>query len=461
MALAAVAACGLIAISLALSLSYWPGLMTWDSVRQYGQALSGDMDDWHPPLMEWIWRQFTHIKTGPAPMLLLQLALSGMGYGLLSAWAIKRNRSWLAVALAACSLLPIAMSLMGVIIKDSLMAAALLAATGLMAWRGESREWPLRLAAIALIALAAALRFNAVPACAPLLIALMGEGARRTPLRLAASTAAAVLALVLVLPVANHLIGAKKSGAELSLMIFDLGGVTEHSGVDVFPPMGVADPVKVNDDCYRAERWDTYAPWTADLCPLGFDPFRAWFAQHGGSPAVWWIRAVIGHPVAYAHHRLAHWNINTRFLTRTDIIRPVEDRTVPNDWGYQVTPNSLLTTADRLARYSALTPLGWPCVWLALALGLLLVCWRLPSRALILPFALSALLYGLSYSVLSVASELRYYLWTMIATALASVIAAADIVQVRDRLMQRRYWMLIGPPLAVTIVCVLWRMWPT
>ena len=457
---AAVIASALIAASLVFSLSYWPGLMTWDSIRQYDQAVNGGMDDWHPPLMEWIWGLFSRLWPGPATMLLFQLALSALGYGLLAGWALNRERPRLAVALAVCSLLPIAMALMGVIIKDSLMAAALLAATGLVAWRGESREWPLRLVAIALIALAAGLRFNAVPACAPLLVALFGEGARRTPLRLAASAVAVIVALALVMPVANRLIGAEKSGVELSLMIFDLGGVTEHSGVDVFPPMGVVDPVKVNDDCYIAQKWDTYAPWAADLCPLGFDPFRAWFARHGGSPAAWWIGAVLRHPIAYAHHRLAHWNINSRLLVRTEITRPVEDRSIDNTWGYQVTPNPVLKAADRLARYSALTPLGWPAVWMALALGVVLVCPRLPSRALTLPLALSALLYGLTYSVLSVASELRYYLWTMIATALATVLAAADLAQAPARLGTRALWMLAGPPLAVAAVCTFWRVWP-
>ena len=32
--------------------AYWPGLMTWDAIRQYGQAIDGDFDDWHPPAME-------------------------------------------------------------------------------------------------------------------------------------------------------------------------------------------------------------------------------------------------------------------------------------------------------------------------------------------------------------------------------------------------------------------------
>ena len=35
---------------------FWPGIMTWDAIRQYGQAVSGQYDDWHPPAMNWLWR---------------------------------------------------------------------------------------------------------------------------------------------------------------------------------------------------------------------------------------------------------------------------------------------------------------------------------------------------------------------------------------------------------------------
>jgi hypothetical protein len=55
--------------------AYWPGLMTWDPVRQYGEALSGQIDDWHPPAMQWLWRQLLAVHSGPAPMLIMQLAL--------------------------------------------------------------------------------------------------------------------------------------------------------------------------------------------------------------------------------------------------------------------------------------------------------------------------------------------------------------------------------------------------
>ncbi|MFX6118535.1 hypothetical protein ABTE85_19965, partial [Acinetobacter baumannii] len=44
--------------------AFSPGIMTWDSIRQYDQALSGKFDDWHPPAMEGLWRVLVPIHQG-------------------------------------------------------------------------------------------------------------------------------------------------------------------------------------------------------------------------------------------------------------------------------------------------------------------------------------------------------------------------------------------------------------
>ena len=449
---------GLVAISIGLSLSYWPGLMTWDSIRQYDQALSGRFDDWHPPLMEWAWRQLAQVRAGPAPMLVLQLGLYGAGYGLLVGWALNRRRPGLAVALGTASLTPIAVALMGAVIKDSLMAALLLAAAGLLAWRPERGGRLLRLTAISLIVLASAIRFNAFLAGGPLLTALLPERLRSTRLTLAATAVAATAALLLPMPIANHLLGAQRSGVELSLVIFDLGGITEHSGEDAFPPLPVSDPVRANHSCYSPVRWDLYADWAEETCPVGFDAVGAAFREQRIRPTLFWAEAILAHPLAYAQHRLRHFNINARFLVRGEIERPVHDRSEENVWSYQVTPNLLLHAVDAMARLTARTPLGWPIFWMAVALGVLTLCHRLPSRSLVVPLALSALLYGLGYGVVGVSSELRYHLWTMIAALVASCIAAADMASPKVDVGRTACLIAALPPVLVVALGAAWRL---
>src|SRR5689334_18062448 len=97
--------------------------MIWDSGRQYAQALSGQFDDWHPPLMEWVWRLFLPLIPGPGPMLALQLGIYGAALGFLVHRSWRRGHRRQAAWLAATSLFPPTLLLMATIIKDSLMAA--------------------------------------------------------------------------------------------------------------------------------------------------------------------------------------------------------------------------------------------------------------------------------------------------------------------------------------------------
>jgi hypothetical protein len=246
----------------------------------------------------------------------------------------------------------------------------------------------------------------------------------------------------------------------LSLVIFDLGGITHFSGQNAFPPIQdfdeSDDPAGIVSACYDPSKWDRYAWWGASPCDVGFDNVQEAFAARHVSPYRWWLGQVAAQPIAYAEHRLAHFNVNTRLFSRDATERAVQIDPPPNDWGYRVTPGALLTALDRAAVWSASTPLGWPIVWIALALGVLIVAPALPSRRLIVPLALSSFLYGTGYAAFSVASELRYHWWTILAAAIAGVIAAADLIG-RTTVLRLRLALAAAPPIAVLIACLTWR----
>ncbi|WP_425230627.1 hypothetical protein [Sphingomonas sp.] len=410
-------------------LAYWPGLMTWDPVRQYGEALSGAITDWHPPVMQWVWQRLLPIAHGPAPMLVLQLGLFWAGLAILALGVRQDGRPRLGWALLACGLWPPAMALMGAILKDCLMTGAILVAAGMLATQRErGRGWQ-RAAGLLFLLFAATLRFNAFAACLPLAVALLPAAWRCTVPRLALTSVAVAGILLAAMPLANRAIGAEPSAVELSLVIFDLGGITEHAGVNVFPDdIEVGDPVAVNHRCYRPAKWDSYSDWVDPECPLGFTAWSDNVDPAEVHPYLFWARAVLAHPIAYAEHRLTHFAINTRILPLTDAVeRPVPHEDAPNPWGFRVAPNPLLRSLDAAALATAHTPLGWPIVAIALALGALLAGAGLPNARLSVPIAASSALYGLGYLVLSVASELRYHLWTQLGALIAVVIVAGDI----------------------------------
>jgi len=301
------------------------------------------------------------------------------------------------------------------------------------------------------------LRFNAFLATLPLTVALLPADWRRTPLRLAGVSVVGLAVMLLAMPAANRLIGADRSDVELSLVIFDLGGITRHTGIDMFPPIGVPDPVAVNARCYRPEKWDSYSPWADPTCPINFDRIDAAVTERGLSPYRMLAAAALAHPIAYAEHRLTHFNINSRFLVHDEVQGPVPDRATDNDWHFTVARNPGLRIINQLTGWSIHSPLGWPIWWIALAAGLLMLRRYLPTRAVIVPLALSALLYGLGYLPFSVSSELRYHLWTITGTAIAAAFAVADIVG--GAIVPRRSLALaMAPAIVVGLLCTVWRL---
>lgn len=449
----ALAACAAAALT---ACAYWPGLMSWDPVRQYGEAVSGDIDDWHPPVMQWLWARMLAIRAGPAPMLLLQLGLYWGGLWLLAGTRWRRGRPVLAWLLLACGLLPLGLALTGAILKDCLMTGALLLAAALIAVRDERGGAAPAWLAGALLFFAATLRFNGFTACLPLLVACLPRSWRSTWPRLLVTGVIATAALMAAMPLANRLIGARPSGVELSLVIFDLGGITEHAGVDVFPAqLEVSDPVRVNHGCYRPNKWDSYSDWVDPECPLGFSAWNDDVAPAGVRPYPFLARAILAHPIAYLQHRLAHFAINTRLVPLADAAeRPVPVTSAPNRWGFHLTPNPVLRAIDALAVATAHTPLGWPIVWIGLAVGALLCAPGLPSARTIVPLALSSFLYGCGYLVFSVASELRYHLWTELAALIATVLVAAE----RGLVPRRRLAWAYAPAALATLAAVATRL---
>ena len=443
--------------TLALQLwAYWPGVMIWDSIHQYERALSGRYDDWHPPAFEWLWRQLIPLGGGPTPMILLQMLLYWGGLGLLASWALRQGRRGLAIAIAATALLPISFAWIGVVIKDTMFAGLLLSATGLLAWRQSGApRWFAGVAILLLIA-ASTLRFNALPATLPLLVALLPIRWRDTPKHLALSAAIATIPLVLAVPVVNKLLHAEKSGVELSLLIYDLGGITENSGVDVFPKLDVDDPVAVNHGCYSTISWDTYAWWAEDPCEIGFEEIRDLTRRHGRNLYADWFRAVAAHPLAYAEHRLMHFNSNIRLAPPVEQNLPAFAQSDPNPWHFHVPPKRLRDAIQAIVLWANDEPIGWPAFWMAVAAGVLILSPKLPSRQLLRPLALSSLLYGLGYLPVSVASEMRYHLWTMIAALIAAVVAASDIAAGAP-VARRRLALAATPALLVTVIGMAWR----
>lgn len=443
-------------------LAFYPGVMRVDSFSQFEQALSGRYGDWHPPIMAWLWSVLNRISQGPQMMLALHVGLYWLGIGATAQGLRLAGRQRTAGLLVLAALSPMLLGFIGVIFKDTGVAASLVAAAGLVArYRFPQQRVPAWIAVTAsvLIAYGAFLRFNGIFAAVPLLLYVLSriDGWRRLNKLIAVATLCVLLGLAMQ-TINYRLLAAERMQPELSLIIYDLGGITYWTDEDQFKVPVWRDFTSRNrDECYSRTWWDTYG---FQSCSFVFREFRQHLQDTGQSPLRLWLTAIARHPVAYLQHRFAHFNINIRFLLPYGTRDVTFVETVPNRHGLAFESNVLTRTIQAGGLALAATPLGWPVTWLAIAIGLAMIAPRMshrPSRALVQALSASAILYGCGYAVFSVASDLRYHYWTMLAATVAGVVALPEI---RRLALAHRLQSLIAalPTMLVAAIGIIWRI---
>ena len=412
-------------LALATLLVFAPGYAQYDTVAQFGQVLSGAFDDWHPPAMVQLWTWLHPLGGGTAPMFAVQVVLYWTGLGLIAAALPGRWRQAGVLALGAS---PLFLGWQVVVLKDAQMVAAAIAATGIVAaFQLRRRRVPVVAVAIAaaLFLYALLVRANAVFALAPLIAALLAGGGMIRRGALAIAITAAVLAGSGTI---NHrLLGAAASGVEKTQPLFDLTGIAARSDASAATGLSRTDVRLLRARrCVSPFFWDPLGEpsrCAAIVAPLSALPGGRLYARLAG--------AVLHHPLAYAEQRLSHWNVTERWLVPAGLpgaAPPTANE--PNDVGL-VPPAQPAAGWQRVAATLADTPLGWAIAWLVaavlLAAGIVSAPVTAPDdrvrRRIALGLLASAVALEASFLVVSIASDLRYHLWPMLATGVAAFVS--------------------------------------
>jgi len=425
----------------------WPGIAMFDTVAQFGEVSRGTYDDWHPPVMARLWAVLHRIVGGQAqPMLVLQVALYWLGLGLIADVLARTGKRNAGSAVLVGGVVPIFLVWQMVVLKDAQMIGAMLAGVGLIAWwrlagrRVPGWGWGLALVAFAYATL---VRANAVFAVAPL-VAMLAMAPRW---RWAAAIAGVgTLAVLAMMPIVNQRVfDATDSGVRTTQPRYDLAGIAVRVADPTATGLTVAQATALKrGHCVQAFFWD----------PLGDEPCadaeRDVRELTVGQLYARLAGAVLHHPLAYAAHRVAHLNSTERWLVPRDW---------PDAWPPDVAERNAVGLADpgRAAAWLvdataplAETPLAWPFVWCLVAAAMLIVALHRPPsprRDLALALLVSGLSLEASFAVVSIASDVRYHLWPMMATLLASMMVLAD------GRPSRRALTLSGAALAVSIIC--------
>lgn len=446
----AVMAAALFACNLALQ---YPGLMTNDSVNQYAEALSGRYTDWHPPVMAWLFSVLLRIHAGPAPLFVLHLAAYWAGWWLLADATRRSGHANLAFLVLLAGLFPTFVFLNASLTKDVGMAAAWLPAVAWLYWyRAQGRRVPLlaALAIAALLAYGTLVRSNAVFALGPvLLLAWAPAGWLRSTRLMVAAVVIAIVAIPLTQLANRILFHPVERQPVHSLFLFDLAGIAaQERDPSLLAPRAHLSAEELRR-CYTPYWWDSFSPWGS--CAGKVARPDTDHATHGEGLPMQWVRTIAAHPVAYAIHRLKHFNSELMFAVPLKHIRLTPEYRADNP-----TFKPLETVTPRDVRFDLVrkNPTVWPVTWVAWALVLLAFLARAEASAGVLlarTLSVSALAYAGAYLVIGVATDIRYHYWTV----LAAVVATLAVLPLLADGLRRRSPVLIGGLAAVAIVIAL------
>jgi hypothetical protein len=412
------------------NLAIWfPGESGPDSESQFAQAVAGQLDDWHPPIMAWLWSIFRLLADGAAPMFCFQVVLYWLGFGLIAITLARAGRTLAAWAMLGVALLPPLLRLNVVLLKDVGMAVTFLSAFAALFWyRMQDREVPAAVAAISLVLLfyGALVRANAVFAVAPLFVYMVRPQWLGRPWRLLAVSIPVALALVPAANLFNHrVLRAEPLGVIRSLQTFDITGIAFYSDdLTVFGPDNSFTREEVTG-CYEPWGWDSLSPWgecrffwnrlavSRDLQGVieNLDARSVMGAEPNPDLLDLWVAAIIRHPLAYVTHRLANFS---------------SEMTAPPFLNF----NAKMMAPPYRVLYDVVTA---PALWLAIGAGWLVQLAsarslrRSTSTDAALALVLSSLPYSFAYLIIGVATESRYLFWSLIAIFAALVISAPEL----------------------------------
>jgi hypothetical protein len=411
---------------------HFPGTMNNDSIGQYRQAVSGQYADWHPPVMAWLWANLRVFGDGPAPLLILHLALYWLGFGLLADALRRTGQPRLALLVALGGAFPPFLYINAQVVKDVGMAATWIAAFGLLFWfRAQQRRVPVAvgLVVVLLVAYGTLVRTNAVFGLGPLVLYAFAPAHWLRNVRLMVAAVVVAVAAIPLSQVINRVaFDPIQQQPVQSLFLFDLMGIAVHTGDPrVLEPRATFQAGELRS-CYTPYWWDSLSPWGRCAAKVN-RPAGTELATLPDGLAQQWMGAIASNPGAYLAHRLKHFNSSLLFAVPLKHVRLTPEYRTDDP---AVKPLEVVSASDVQRDLLRKNPFVWPVTWVTWACFLLWMLAREKPTAsvqLARVLAVSSLGYSGAYLLIGVATDMRYHYWTLLSVLVGSLLVLPQLIR--------------------------------
>lgn len=395
--------------------AFFPGLITSDALDQYQQATSFNFNDWHPPIMGFIWAITNDWIPGAFGMLLLECLLYWGGL-LLMSLSIPTSYKKISLAVIIVGFMPFTVGTLSHIWKDVLHAVIWICAVGLICLgisKDDGRHKKILLLAGGMLFVGSMVRFNAIFGLLPLAWLLLNKSKLQPWKKWGVIFFIFPACSIFFTTTFNYgFLNAGKSRVYQSLIVFDLGGISHFSGKDYFGEHWDGDEGQKMLSCYDATAWDGYAWGPCSFVLKKVQDSGSW---SDGSLVKKWIFAIYHEPRAYLTHRYGNF---MRLMWHPNLV--LGDRTVENSLGLEYKKTGMFSVLETTTNLLKNKFIFHPGFWLIFSFvfsiyGLL--SRKSFARDVFLALNTSSFLYLLAYLFVGVASDFRYAYWSILATS--------------------------------------------
>jgi hypothetical protein len=422
---------------------YWtfPGIYTIDSISQLLQAQKFEFNDWHPPILSALWGAGIFLFGTPTILFWLEFILFFFGLSIFYIYFYKNEASPLRLYLLSLCVVFI-VSLFGVLMKDIIVAGALLVAFGMTTFWRTTRNHLISivifLAVFILAFLAVGSRHNALTAIIPLFVYMFLKektiSAKRIFLAIFLSSLIGVFIFMLAHGVSYKVLKAEKWNIQEAIMIHDLAAIEQAKMVRLIPTE--YQTKYANAESIRKALSTLSCEYLIYEEMNSHAPFRVLRSESTQSLRDIWFHALFNHPIDYFSHRC---EVFLNFLGFWHA-KPANNwfSTPPSD---ELTRGFGIVTENRFPGsvivehffmkislfFSVFTPFYYGWFWLGISLILL---WKnalniKKSDTNLFSFCIvsSGIMYILPYFFIVPCPNYRYFYWTVISTILGGFIS--------------------------------------